>query len=314
MIARLTSGRITVFSQSGGQLIIDLVGWFTGPSTSPSDVGLFVPVTPSRLLDSRELPLGARPGHNRTAQVPVAGRFGLPATGIGAVVVNATATDTAGIGFFTVWPAQTYRPTTSSLNATHTGQTIANHVITPVSTGGFSFYTQTGSHLVVDIAGWYTGTEIPTVLPPSVPLTGVGGPPPTPPFAFSARAQRCTNSMEPMRAHPLSGEHGWLQRQLPSRHRRGGRAARSSNRPAAHTGRRHDVHADEHQPVAADISGRRGRHRLRRRTADRPGPRLDRRPRLHPVLHVDSQSIGGDRRRAPSAAIRRGAASASVRC
>jgi hypothetical protein len=136
-------------------------------------------------LDSRELPLGARPGHNRTAQIPVAGRFGLPASGIGAVVVNATATDTAGIGFFTVWPAQTYRPTTSSLNSTHTGQTIADHVITPVSTGGFSFYTQTGSHLVVDLAGWYTGTEIPTVLPPSVPLTGVGGPPPTPPFAFS---------------------------------------------------------------------------------------------------------------------------------
>ena len=185
VLARLASGHTTVFSQTGGQLIIDLVGWFTGPSTPPNDVGLFVPVTPSRLLDSRELPLGARPGHNRTAQVPVASRFGLPATGIGAVVVNATATDTAGVGFFTVWPAQTYRPTTSSLNATHIGQTIANHVITPVSTGGFSVYTQTGSHLVVDITGWYTGTELPMVLPPHVPLTGVGGPPPTPPFKFS---------------------------------------------------------------------------------------------------------------------------------
>ena len=185
VLAILSSGHTTVFSQSGGQLIIDLVGWFTGPSAPSSDVGLFVPVTPSRLLDSRELPLGARPGHNRTAQVPVAGRFGLPASGIGAVVVNVTATDTAGIGFFTVWPAQTYRPTTSSLNATHIGQTIANHVITPVSTGGFSVYTQTGSHLVVDIAGWYTGTELPTVLPPHVPLTGVGGPPPTPAFKFS---------------------------------------------------------------------------------------------------------------------------------
>jgi hypothetical protein len=185
VLAQLSSGHTTVFSQTGGQLIIDLVGWFTGPSTPPTDVGLFVPVTPSRLLDSRELPLGARPGHNRTAQVPVAGRFGLPASGIGAVVVNATATDTAGVGFFTVWPAQTYRPTTSSLNATHIGQTIANHVITPVSTGGFSIYTQNGSHLVVDIAGWYTGTEVPTVLPPSIPLTGVGGPTPTPPFMFS---------------------------------------------------------------------------------------------------------------------------------
>ena len=185
VLARLASGSISVFTQTGGQLIIDLVGWFTGPSATPSDVGLFVPVTPSRLLDSRELPLGARPGNNRTAQVPVAGRFGMPASGIGAVVVNATATDTAGIGFFTVWPAQTYRPTTSSLNSTHVGQTIANHVITPVSTGGFSVYTQTGSHLVVDIAGWYTGTEVPTVLPPHIPLTGVNGPPPNPSFNFS---------------------------------------------------------------------------------------------------------------------------------
>ena len=185
VLAQLASGRTTVFSQTGGHLIIDLVGWFTGPSSPASDVGLFVPVTPSRLLDSRELPLGARPGHNRTAQVQVAGRFGLPASGIGAVVVNVTATDTAAVGFFTVWPAQTYRPTTSSLNATRIGQTIANHVITPVSTGGFSFYTQSGAHLVVDIAGWYTGTEVPTVLPPHVPLTGVGGPPPTPAFNFS---------------------------------------------------------------------------------------------------------------------------------
>lgn len=185
VLAPLASGHITVFSQTGGQLIIDVVGWFTGPSTAATDVGLFVPVTPSRLLDSREMPLGARPGHNRTAQVSVAGRFGLPVSGIGAVVVNATATDSAGIGFLTVWPAQTYRPTTSSLNTTHAGQTIANHVITPVSTGGFSFYTQTGSHLVVDIAGWYTGTELSTVLPPHVPLTGLGGPPSAPPFTFS---------------------------------------------------------------------------------------------------------------------------------
>jgi hypothetical protein len=36
---------------------------------------------PQLLLDSRQPPLGAMPGHNRTAEVPVAGRFGLPASG-----------------------------------------------------------------------------------------------------------------------------------------------------------------------------------------------------------------------------------------
>ena len=188
VLARLSGGRTTVFSQSGGQLVIDLVGWFTGRPRAASDVGLFVPVAPSRLLDSRDAPLGALPGHNRTAEVPVAGLFGLPATGIGAVVVNATVTQTAAAGFFSLWPARTYRPNASSLNATRVGQTIANHVITPVSTGGFGFYTENGAHLVVDIAGWYTGTEVPTVLPPHVPLTGPGGPPPTQPFTFSRRS------------------------------------------------------------------------------------------------------------------------------
>jgi hypothetical protein len=189
VLARLASGNTMVFAQTGGHLIVDLVGWFTGAGEPMSEVGLFVPVTPTRLLDSREPPLGALPGHNRTAQVPVAGRATLPPTGIGAVVVNATVTETARDGFFSIWPAQTYRPTASSLNATHAGQTIANHVITPVSSGGLAFYTQNGAHLIVDIAGWYTGTEVTAqgsaLLPPNVPLTGPGGPPPTQPFTFS---------------------------------------------------------------------------------------------------------------------------------
>lgn len=187
VLARLSSGSTTVFAQTGGHLVIDLVGWFTGDSATPSDVGLFVPVPPARLLDSREPPLGALPGHNRTAEVPVAGRFGVPATGVGAVVVNATVAQTVREGYFSIWPAQTYRPTASSLNATHANQIIANHVITPVSTGGLSFYTQNGAHLIVDISGWYTGTEVATKLPPHVPLTGAGGPSTAQglPFAFS---------------------------------------------------------------------------------------------------------------------------------
>lgn len=185
VLARLTGGRMTVYAQLGGHLVIDLVGYFSGPSAPSSDVGLFVPVTPARLLDSREAPLGATPGHNRTAEVAVANRFGVPPNGVEAVVVNATITAASGPGYFSLWPARTYRPNASSLNASRTGQTIADQVITPVSTAGFAFYTQTGAHLVADIAGWYTGTELPTILPPHVPLTGVGGPPANASYAFS---------------------------------------------------------------------------------------------------------------------------------
>lgn len=174
VLARLSSGQTTVFAQTGGNLVIDLVGWFTGPSAASSDVGLFVPVTPGRLLDSRDS--GIQPGRIRTVDVAIADRFGVPATGVGAVVLNATVTEAAGPGYFTIWPARTYRPMASSLNATYAGQTIANHVIAPVSTAGFGFYTQSGAHLVADVAGWFTGTEAAAVLPPAVPLPGSSGP------------------------------------------------------------------------------------------------------------------------------------------
>ena len=202
VLARLSGGKATVYAQSGGHVVIDLVGWFTGASAASSDAGLFVPVTPTRLLDSRQPPLAGAPGPNGTAEVPVANRAGLPASGVGAVVINATITEADGPGYFSIWPARTYRPMASSLNATHPGQTIANHVIAPVSTAGFSFYTQSGAHMVADIAGWYTGTELPTVLPPPVPLTTQSGPPTAQPFAFSSIVQGNPlrwNSCQPIR-------------------------------------------------------------------------------------------------------------------
>ena len=48
------------------------------------------------------------------------------------------------------------RPTASSLNAAAVGQTISNHVIMATAAdGGVRLFTQTGTHFVVDISGWY---------------------------------------------------------------------------------------------------------------------------------------------------------------
>ena len=178
VIATLTGGRFTVFAQTGGHLVIDLVGSFSGVSAPSSDVGLFIPVAPTRLVDTRDVNNG--PGvavrANQKVEVLVANRAGIPPTGVAGVVVNATVTEAAGAGYFTVWPARTYRPTVSSLNATAVGQTTANHVITPVSDGGFNFYTQIGAHLIADVTGWFTGAPTPSVLPVAVPIPGPFGP------------------------------------------------------------------------------------------------------------------------------------------
>ncbi len=182
VIVGLVDGRFEVYAQRGGHLVVDVVGSFTGPDAPVSGDGRFVAVTPSRLVDTRS---GPRPGRSTTIGVPVRGRAGLPDGGVAAAVVNLTATQTASEGYFAAWASRRYRPLSSSLNASAQGQTIANHVVTPVSPHGFALFTQKGSHVVADISGYFTGKPQPAQLPPHVPLANPGAPPPSNDYLFS---------------------------------------------------------------------------------------------------------------------------------
>ena len=179
VITPVTGGSATIFSQSGGDLIVDIAGYYTGASTAAGTDGLFVPVSPYRLVDTRD-PLNGgpyKPTAGTQIRVPVRGRAGIPFNGAAAVVVNATVTNTSGAGFFTLWPSGTTRPVVSNLNAEHTNETIANHATFPVTDTGFDFYTQSGSDLVADVTGWFTGAPpAPIPLPPPVPVPGPTGP------------------------------------------------------------------------------------------------------------------------------------------
>ena len=184
VVAPVANGSASFFSQSGGQLIVDIAGYYTGASTAAGSDGLFVAVTPFRLVDTRDPANGGplQPLGNSLITVHVAGRAGIPTSGVAAVVINATVTDTVAGGYFTLWPSATIRPTVSNLNAVHRNQTIANHVTTPVTAGGFDFYTQTGANLVADVTGWFTGLPAnvpgsPIPVPPPVPAPGPSGPP-----------------------------------------------------------------------------------------------------------------------------------------
>jgi hypothetical protein len=188
VITPVADGRATVFSQSGGHLIVDLAGWYTGASSPSGAGGLFVPVTPYRLVDTRDPANGpgvkAKP--NSRIEVSVNARAGMPTIGIAAVVVNATVTNTTAAGFFTLWPSRTTRSSVSSLNAVKADQTLANHVITPVTDTGFDFYTQAGADLVADVTGWFTTTPAaPIPAPPAVPIPGPTGPADVGPYVFS---------------------------------------------------------------------------------------------------------------------------------
>jgi protocatechuate 3,4-dioxygenase beta subunit len=146
-----TDGAVRLYTQSGSHLVVDVTGWFTDDTVAPGASGLFVPVSPYRVLDTRS---GGRPAAGSTITL-LAAAAGTAATGRSGLVMNVTATAAAAAGFVTVWPQST-RPTASSLNVTSEGQTIANHVMSATgSDGGVRLFTQSGTHLVVDVNGWY---------------------------------------------------------------------------------------------------------------------------------------------------------------
>ena len=150
--------------------------------------GAFHPLMPARVLDTRSGvgAAAAKAGPGATLGLQVAGRGGVPASGVSAVVLNITVTDPTATGYVTTWPAGEARPLASNLNFTP-GQTVPNLVVVKVGAGGrVNLFNSAGTtHIVADVAGWY-GSYLASLgsnfkpLPPTRILdtrTGLGGGP-----------------------------------------------------------------------------------------------------------------------------------------
>ena len=153
---------VDFYSYAGGDLLVDLMGYYTGAGAAVSVDGLFVPVSPTRLLDTRSTPnpLGENVAlhHDWTVEVGTAGQAGISGSGASAVALNVTMTRAQGEGFVTVYPAGRGRPDSSNLNADLAGTTAPNHVQLATGTRGVSFYSYGGTDLIVDIFGWFMGS------------------------------------------------------------------------------------------------------------------------------------------------------------
>jgi hypothetical protein len=159
-------GKVNLFTQSGGHLVADVAGWLP--------TGTFVASAPTRILDTRS---GPAPGAGAVIDLQVGGVGPVPATGVSAVVLSLTATEAAGPGFVTIWPTGKSRPLASVLNAATAGATTSNQVTVPLGDGGqVSIFTQSGAHLVADVAGYYvTGGGFNALMPTRILDTRGGG-------------------------------------------------------------------------------------------------------------------------------------------
>ena len=138
------SGDVCLFTSATTDLIVDVAGSFPVSATG------FQPLVPQRRYDSRS---GARLGAGGVLTLSL-GSGGIPASGVAAVSINVTSTNSTAGGFITVYPCGAV-PNASSVNFA-AGVTTANAVITPVTAGSqVCITTSAETHLLVDVNGWF---------------------------------------------------------------------------------------------------------------------------------------------------------------
>jgi hypothetical protein len=144
-------GQVSIFNFSGStHVIADVVGYFSAQG------GLFVPVTPNRIVDTRDGTGGrvGQVGPGQSIDIGVAGVGVVPA-GAKAAIVNVTSDGASLPSFITVWPKDSAMPKASSLNP-RPGVPVPNLAYLKLGSGGqLSVFNNSGStDVIVDVFGY----------------------------------------------------------------------------------------------------------------------------------------------------------------
>jgi hypothetical protein len=151
-------GSVDVYMQRPMDVVIDVSGAYV-PVTAAVAAGRLTTFASGaiRVLDTRQR--GARV-EGQTSETVDLSLANVPANAV-AVVVNLTATQTA-VGFWTAYPIGQAVPKASNLNIDAVGETRASQAIVLLSgTAAFNIFSQGGGHLIVDVAGYFTGSTAP---------------------------------------------------------------------------------------------------------------------------------------------------------
>jgi hypothetical protein len=138
-------------------IVLDITGYF-----EPGTGGLhFVPLNPSRIMDSRVTVLTGITGpfsSGTPRTLDVQGHWGVP-TDAQAVTGNLTVTAQTAAGYVSATPDPTASPTTSTINFPF-GDTMANGIVAPLNGGGESSFVYKASpgkttQLILDLSGYF---------------------------------------------------------------------------------------------------------------------------------------------------------------
>ncbi len=146
-------GKACLYTSAPAFAIADVSGFYSSTGQR------FVPLTPSRVLDSRN---GIGTTKHQIAggeivSLQLTGHGGI-APGASAAVLNVTVTNPAGAGYLSVYPCDQPRPDASNLNVV-SGLTIANLVFARLDNlGRTCLFTTVPLDLIADTAGFFATT------------------------------------------------------------------------------------------------------------------------------------------------------------
>ncbi len=121
----------------------------------PNPLRTFVPVTPTRMMDTRSGLGGDTLFNEEIRLLDLTGSGGVPNGLPTSVIMNVTVTDPTQAGYLSVFPADAGQPLASNLNFAP-GQTVPNLVVSGVdSQGRVAIYNNGGdADVIVDVLGW----------------------------------------------------------------------------------------------------------------------------------------------------------------
>ncbi len=165
-------GTFSVYNNTSNvHLTVDVMGFFrSSNSSSPGGLGKMLPLTPSRILDTRT-GIGAPKARVRGTQtftLQVLGQGGVPSSGVDAVVLNLLSVQPSTNGFVTAWPTGGGRPETANLSY-RAGRNIPNLTMCKVGPDGkINIEANAGLvDLVADVVGCFSesGAQLSPVAP-----------------------------------------------------------------------------------------------------------------------------------------------------
>ena len=146
-VALGTNGSVCLFTSASANLIVDASAWYgTGDDRAAT-------VTPTRIADTRTDKHKLAAGGVLVVHPTVAPD--VPATGVHAVALNVTATESEAAGYLTVYPCDQPRPTASNVNYTAGHDTADAAIVGVAADTTVCVFTSATTHVVVDVNGWF---------------------------------------------------------------------------------------------------------------------------------------------------------------